>query len=681
MTSPVNVPTPPKKRRSSLKRQRIAVAIALAAVLLLSAVFAVVYYFTSRTVFYDWDDTKYYIRDVDGVYIMEDADGNLLPMTEDKNYITVLGTIIQVNAETGEFKVVAAVPTTGTEALSFSYYKGEFDVLLYPMLERAQIRSIEVHNEKDAFTFVKNEQNDFEIQGYPGIPYNSNMFSTLVTVTGYTSTYQRLDIAKAYEKDEKTGEYLYPEYDGFRQKGYEEYGLTENPDDAVNYFIITAMDGTVHKVVLGNETLAKTGRYARYVGRDEVYVLKELEETEFNTTLSGTLLCVVEDYVKPTAAAALSTNNYFDISNFMLNRVELTEEMLKDPDFDVKSILSNIITFSYVPVQLRQGTFYATAPYTGSGEFEGYALNSFKVDDCLQNILDMQGIRTVELLTPEKNEKGAGYFAGKYGVKYCLEYTHNTKRDSAEKNYAVLESMYQQIWISPMTDAGTYYLYNSLYQMIIEVSYSSLEFLNWKAFDWVETEVFSSNIVYLDRMECFVPGGTTAGKTGLHKISFDVDNSASLVDWDGDTSSGNLPSDKMKVWASGDSVALGEIDTMQFRMFYQTLIYSSMGGTASCSKELAQSFREASGNESNEYKTADGQSPDLVIKMLFNTELDGSGETVTRVFCFYNYNRSRQDFITLNGKGDFYMLKSRVEKIIADIGLVFTPETPIKPIK
>ena len=38
MTSPVNVPTPPKKRRSSLKRQRIAVAIVLAAVLLLSAV-------------------------------------------------------------------------------------------------------------------------------------------------------------------------------------------------------------------------------------------------------------------------------------------------------------------------------------------------------------------------------------------------------------------------------------------------------------------------------------------------------------------------------------------------------------------------------------------------------------------------------------------------------------------
>ena len=180
MTSPVNVPTPPKKRRSSLKRQRIAVAIVLAAVLLLSAVFAVVYYFTSRTVFYDWDDTKYYIRAVDGVYIMEDKEGNLLPMTEDKNYITVLGTILQVDPETGDFKVVAAVPTTGTETLQFSYYNGEFDVLLYPLLERAQIRSIEVCNEKDSFAFVKNDQGTFEIEGYPGIPFDANMFSTVV---------------------------------------------------------------------------------------------------------------------------------------------------------------------------------------------------------------------------------------------------------------------------------------------------------------------------------------------------------------------------------------------------------------------------------------------------------------------------------------------------------------------
>ncbi len=682
MTSPVNVPTPPKKRRSSLKRQRIAVAILLAAVILLSAVFAVVYYFTSRTVFYDWDDTKYYIRVVDGVYIMEDKDGNLLPMTEDENYITVLGTIIQVDSETGDFKVVAAVSTTGTEALQFSYYNGEFDVLLYPLLERAQIQSIEVYNEKDSFAFVKNDEDTFEIKGYPGIPYNSNMFSTLVTVTGYTATYQRLDIAKAYEKNEKTGEYLYPEYDGFRTNGYAEYGLTEDPSEAVNYFVITTVDGIDHKVVLGDETPAGTGYYARYVGRDEVYVLKELEETEFNTTLSGALLCVVEDYVTPTATATFSTNNYFDISNFMLNNVaQITKEMLEDPDFEIKSLLSNIITFSYQPVQLRQGKFTATTPYTGSGEYAGYALNSFKVDDCLQNIMDMQGIRTVELLTPEESEQGAGYFAGKYGVKYCLEYTHNTARDSAENNYAVLESMYQQIWISPMTDGGTYYLYNPLYQMIIEVGYSSLEFLNWKAFDWVESEIFTANIVYLDTMECLIPGGTTAGITGLTKVTFDIDNSASLVDWDGDVSTGNLPSSEMKVWASGTSLTPAEVDLTQFKMFYQTLVYSSLGGMASCSDELAEAYRDASANAENGYKTESGQSPDLVIKMVFNTELDGSGDTVTRVFCFYNYNNSRQDFVTLNGKGDFYMLKSRVEKIIADIGLVFTPETVIKPIK
>ena len=35
--------------------------------------------------------------------------------------------------------------------------------------------------------------------------------------------------------------------------------------------------------------------------------------------------------------------------------------------------------------------------------------------------------------------------------------------------------------------------------------------------------------------------------------------------------------------------------------------------------------------------------------------------------------------MSLNGNGSFYMLQTRVNKIISDIGRIFTPEVEIKP--
>ena len=77
MTSPVYVPKPKRpRRRSSLKRQRTALMIAAVVVAVLAVAFAIVHYFTSRTTFRDVDGTKYYVLAVDGVYVMQDADGN-----------------------------------------------------------------------------------------------------------------------------------------------------------------------------------------------------------------------------------------------------------------------------------------------------------------------------------------------------------------------------------------------------------------------------------------------------------------------------------------------------------------------------------------------------------------------------------------------------------------------------
>jgi hypothetical protein len=197
--------------------------------------------------------------------------------------------------------------------------------------------------------------------------------------------------------------------------------------------------------------------------------------------------------------------------------------------------------------------------------------------------------------------------------------------------------------------------------------------------------------VYLDYIQCYIPGGTTAGVTGLTNLYFDVNNSESLVDWDpSKTNSPTIPSDKMTVWGSIGDGAPQTLDLKQFKNLYLSLLTSTMSGAAACTPEHAEAFRQASLNAAGDYKVTHtcedencpveeyGADPVLVLKMVFNNEADGSGQEIVRTYTFYRYS-SRQCFVALNGKGSFYILQNRVEKLVRDIGLVFTPETPIVP--
>lgn len=670
MTSPVYMPPPPKRRRSSLKRQQRATVITVAVVLLLAIAFSFVYYFTSRTVFRDWDDTKYYILQRDGTYVMEDTDGNRLPTTEDGNYKTPLGTIVMLDKDTGKHSVIAAVNTSGTETLKFSSYNGQFDVLLYPILEREDIHSIHVHNVKrdengavlkeNDFTFLHLDDDTFEIDGYTGVGYDQTMFATLVVCTGYTVTYMRLDLEKV------------------REYGYAEYGLPEDTATADNYFEITSRDGTTHKVIIGDEITAGSGYYARYVGRDEVYVLKELTASDYNATLSQVLFSTVEDYTTPMALVPMGSTSYFDVTDFTLSKIPtLSKEQLDSiaGSEDLAALLSEVVNFSYEPIEKRKGTFLAHTPYWGEDAFADFRLNDFRIDDCLQNLQNLSFIRTVELLTNEQNgvaegeteeeiannlSKGFLHFIEKYGIAYCIEFTYNAARDKA---LTPTEYYEQMVWISPMTEDGTYYMYNWAFQMIVEVSRSSLEFLEWTSFDWIEADVLSENLVYVDKMEITVPGGTASGGTSF---VFDVNNSQSLVEWNPDKES-NIPSGNLLVYCNGEAV---NVD--QFKKFYQTLIYTSLGGMANCSEAEQEAFRDAFRNEG--YKTDAGDSPLLVITITYNTNPTMDGKTITRTFAFYSYGGGYRAFATCNGNGSYYLLQNRVFKIIADIDRIFTGE-------
>ena len=423
-------------------------------------------------------------------------------------------------------------------------------------------------------------------------------------------------------------------------------------------------------MILGDETPPGSGRYAKLVGREYVYVLKELEQTSYSKTLSDALFASAEDYITPVITTPMDQNNYFDVSRFELSRVGDLTEALKDPDFKVESLMTSIISFDYEPIESRRNTLYANTPYQGNGKFEGFGIDSIMVDLCLQNIRDISAGRTVKVFTDEENKSGLFYFAKNYGIGYCLEFYHNTARD--EKNdYKVKDdaSYYQQIWISERNEQGNYYMYNEAFSMIVEVGRSEMEYLELDAFDWIENSYINGGIVFMEKLEVYVPGGVSVNGENKTNFAFVIDNTQSLEDFTLSSSNSTIPSDKMKVWESGNAV-----DLMQFKLFYQTLLRSELGGMASCSEAWQQACRDAAANKDGNY-AKDGVEPILVIKITYNEQYDKTGERIERVYCFYEYETpGYQSFATFNGVGSFYMVRGRVTKITSDLVKVFTGE-------
>jgi hypothetical protein len=360
------------------------------------------------------------------------------------------------------------------------------------------------------------------------------------------------------------------------------------------------------------------------------------------------------------------------VTDFKINKLQqITDEMLKDPSFKPSSLMTNVITFSFSPIDLRKGTYYVSQPYLGSGAYKDFPINSLKVDDCLQNLMDMQAKRIVKVFSGEDSSSGLFEFFRECGVAYSIEYTSNLEREGADGNYAVKESAYQQLWISPITEEGTYYVYNEAFEMIVEVSRQYLEYLEWSAFGWIEDNIFSGSIAFLQEMSFNVPGYDAVAGLTAQQIKFIFDNSASITKEDGSVSSSAIPSTKnLKVWANDAAIS----DVMQVKRFYEMLLHVSLSGMASCSEAQQQAFREAAKSEDH---SKDGISPFLVINMTYSIMPDGSGGYKNLTYCFYKYGAGSQCFVTVNGEGSFYMLQDYAEKITEDLGRIFTGDTII----
>ena len=106
-----------------------------------------------------------------------------------------------------------------------------------------------------------------------------------------------------------------------------------------------------------------------------------------------------------------------------------------------------------------------------------------------------------------------------------------------------------------------------------------------------------------------------------------------------------------------------------FRDFYQSLLTASIEGVADLTEEQKQAYRDA-GDEGAQLKIIVHAEDEATLR---NPEYWTENNKKDMVIRFYQYSE-RRSFMTINGQGEFYVLSSFVEKLMADADRVLNQE-------
>ncbi len=719
-----------KQKSALLKRRKIAIIAVSAIALILIPIVIFVNYFVKIEKIYDVDETEYFIKYKSGSYAIYDADGVKLDIDEEYGYyITKIGTLIELDSETGEYEIIAVVDTEYTEVLGHNQR-----VLMFPHTEKKNIRSIEVVNSEGSFTFHRynietdklDDSIDFTIKGAPFTSFDQELFASLYVSAGYTITTRKIqDPIK-----DANGEFT-------------EYGLADEirVDEDGNeyeytpaYYILTDTSGNRHKVLIGDLLVTGGGYYVQYVDieseveekRDAVYVLP--------ADLGNTALVAIEDFATPQIVYPMSMNNYTDVQNF---------NILKE-NKDIEEGYDHIVGFSFIDLALRENSIQANIPYNFTIEkLKAYTPDSDNVNTALYYLYDMDFAGVVKLCPTDtdlveyglsvesENDKGEKVY--ELGGKYVISYDSDITDEDTEEEMTI----HQRVIISAPNEEGNYYAYSLIYKsmeagkedellysydMIVEIKGYCLDFLEWSSLKWVNSSYLSLNIAYCDKIILESPD---------YSAEFDLDNSASdqsektnsdklvvnasdskgnsiktfsnmtVVDTDGiiwnittsEITAYNRNGEKMKIetayyaynkLGSQVRVVSGYIpcaDGSKVAVTADEVIVTSRSGEETRYVRYATSlFRKffqtlLYSDLENTYEMTEEEEAALIadeskwLLTIIMTDTEGK----TTEYKFYKLT-SMKAYITADGKGDFYVLSDRLDKFISDAQKFFALE-------
>ena len=537
-----------KKKSTLMKRRKIAIVVALVAVLVLAIALAIVLDYAKTVEVVDPADPSavYYIKYRDKTYALYDSDKKTVMPTEEQYgyYVMESGTLVDIDEETGAYETIVVDYTVeGNEELGFN-----FRVLMFPHIEKKNIRKLEVFNSKGDFTFVRynletdkiDDSASFIIEDSPLAAYDQEMFASLYVSAGYTLTTQKIvdpikDANGEFSEyglvsemrplyDEETGEPVTDEKTG-EQKTYKYEPA---------YYVLTDTSGNEYKVIIGDRLVTGGGYYVQYVDlstgkeikRDAVYVL--------SADIGDTMLAAIEEFVTPALTYPMTMNSYFDVEDFFVLRKNYGSDSKDTPYLAT-------VAFSYIDLAERENTIKASEPYIFSGyTLDGYTPSNNNIDACLQSIYTPEFVKVIKL-SPH------GEDLIKYGLavsdgtdkngnpQYTLESEHmiSYKYDILDDEGKKTDTVYNIVYISEPNKEGNRYAFTEIWSvdkegepddqlytldMIVEVAGHSLEFLNWDAYEWINDSYINLNIAFCEKITL---------KSADYWAEFTLDNSKS----------------------------------------------------------------------------------------------------------------------------------------------------------
>jgi hypothetical protein len=543
-----------KKRMTTMKRRKMTVIIAAILVAIMSVALVFVYdYVRTTTVIDPADNAEYYVRYKNKEYGLyySDKKTKLPTDTEYGYYVTKAQTLIEVDAQTGEYTIQAVLDdltTEGSEKIDHGFKR-----LLFPHTEKANIRSLEVHNETGTYTFARINENgevsnngDFVILSSPVTPFNEELFTTLYTTAGFTISTQKIQDPIKDANGQFTEYGLAPIAN--RERVLED-GTVEIYDHTPSYYVLTDTSGNKHKVLVGDRLVTGGGYYVQYVAisdgketpRDAVYVL--------NTDIEKTVLASIEDYVTPLISYPMTMNTYFDVEDFkVLKRYENKAE-------DDKYKYEEMVSFTYIDIADRQNTLQSNIPYvfnqnseSPAAALDGYLPSSNNISTALGSIYAPSYVGVYKFAPSNEDFAEVGLSCvvvdengepvldkdGNKTYEACAKYSISFKYDITDDKGKYVETIQQLILVSEKNENGNYYVFTTVYSpakeegkkaeylydynMIVEIEGHSLGFLEWDAYDWISSNYVTYNIAFVEGIKIESPN---------YNAEFKLDNSLS----------------------------------------------------------------------------------------------------------------------------------------------------------
>ncbi len=257
---------------------------------------------------------------------------------------------------------------------------------------------------------------------------------------------------------------------------------------------------------------------------------------------------------------------------------------------------------------------------------EGYSLNISTYSMMLQLFSGFSGVETVS--------------CGNDVVDLDVKMLKEKYRIDLESPYYFIHykcgDVDTYIAFSEPDENGDMFAYSSIYNLVAKTNVNSATFVEWGLLNFVQSALFSKNINDVSKIEIY--GSIDNGGEKL-----DVDASFTL---EGE-------GEKLKVTQNGKDAPYDADSLVYFRKLYNVILLISI-----------QDYSDVT----------DITAPNVKELATLNIELD-DGEKLE--YKFYSYS-TRRCFYTVNGKGEFYVNRDSVEKLLRDTNNMLLGR-PIEP--